>query len=48
MLDGKFAHRLLPRPQADAMREAIANYHTVQALLKDWVNANFLRAKSRP
>jgi hypothetical protein len=36
MLDGKFAHRLLPRPQAHAMREAIANYHTVQALLKDW------------
>jgi hypothetical protein len=36
MLDGKFAHRLLPRPQAEAMRDAIANYHTVQVLLKDW------------
>jgi hypothetical protein len=33
---GKFAHRLLSPQQAQAMRRAIANYHTVQELLKDW------------
>jgi hypothetical protein len=36
MKAGKLAHRVLSPQQAQAMRRAIDNYHTVQELLKDW------------
>jgi hypothetical protein len=36
MVEGKYTHRIVPKQQAQAMRRAIANYHTVQELLKAW------------